>query len=237
MMHAKENAPGQGGDMQQPSKVQRYCSQNLPGSEDISLRQVGDEYRVDSRALAQQLGNKHQSVRELLTNYADDFRELGLLRFQTGVIDGRGQPERYAMLNEDQAYLLLTYSRNTPRVRDLKVRLVKSFRAARQSQDIARTEYLPTYHALHDQIRTLEGESSARFLHMNMNRLINLTTGIKSGRRKAAGLPERSMLVTAQFLASQAIKGAVDRKTAYARAKVALERFGTSLIEGSQDAV
>src|SRR5690554_5909065 len=110
------------------------------------------EPRIDTRVLAEQLELKHRSVFALLSRYKDDFKQLGLMRFQIakppkGTVGGR--PEKYTMLNEDQAYLLLTYSRNTDRVRSLKVKLVKAFSEARKAVEQHQTDYLPTYHALH----------------------------------------------------------------------------------------
>lgn len=93
----------------------------------ISLVVVDQEPRVDSRLIAEQLGVQHQNFRELIQNYQPDFEEFGILRFQTGEIKGRGQPEKYVLLNEDQSYLGLTYTQNTPQARDLKKRLVRSF--------------------------------------------------------------------------------------------------------------
>ncbi len=190
-----------------------------------------DEPRIDSRLLAEHLGNKHQNVRELLSNYSDDFRELGILRFETGEIRGRGQPERFALLNEDQAYLLLAYSRNTPKVRQLKIRLVKAFREARQAQEMHRTDYLPTYAALHDEIQALAaGSANERFVHLNINKLVNKAVGIEAGQRSRLGLPHKSMVTAAQFIASQAMRGAADHKEGYRLAKLALERFNAAAL-------
>ncbi len=144
---------------------------------------------------------------------------------------GPGRPEKYAMLNEDHAYLLLTYSRNTAKVRALKVRLVKAFREARQAPDVTHTEYLPTYHALHDEIRAPVGQSpNERFVHMNVNRLINKAVGIGPGQRGRLGVPRRSILIAPLYVASTAKHGAVDHREGYAHAKYALDRFGVTLL-------
>lgn len=201
----------------------------------ITLSGFAKEPRVDSRLLAKYLGNQHQHVRELLTDYADDFRELGILRFETGEIRGRGQPERYVLLNEDQAYLLLTYSRNTKRARELKVRLVKAFREARQRLDIRNQEYLPTYHELHDEIAHLAGGSShEKFVHMNINRAINKAVGIESGQRCSLSLPRQSAVIVAQAVASRAMLAAHDHRDGYLQAKIVLQRLNTVLIGGAQ---
>lgn len=193
-----------------------YCT-----TVEIDIRR--HEARIDSRPIAQQLGVKHRNTFELLKNYRVDFEQLGILRFQTGEIDGRGQPEKFAMLNEDQCYLLLTYSRNTAKVRALKVKLVQAFREARQARDLTQQEYLPTYHALHDEIHALAaGSEHERHVHMNFNRLLNRTVGVRSGTRSGLPIPKRSLLIVAQMLAAQAMKDASNSRDAYSRAKEAL---------------
>ncbi len=50
----------------------------------LQLHQSRGESRVDSRVLAEHLGNSHQHVRELLESYSNDFGALGVFRFETG---------------------------------------------------------------------------------------------------------------------------------------------------------
>lgn len=100
----------------------------------IVLIQVGDEPRVDSRQLAEQLGTKHKNPMALIERYLTKFEEFGVVPFQTekplaGTAGGR--PERFALLNEDQAFFLLSLSRNTDRVVELKASLIMAFREAR----------------------------------------------------------------------------------------------------------
>jgi len=190
---------------------------------DLSLTTTKGEPRIDSRLLAQHMGVKHRNSFALLKDHRADFEQFGILRFQTEEIDGRGQPEKFALLNEDQSYLLLTYSRNTARVRALKVRLVKAFGEARRARDTRQVEYMPTYHALHDEIAALAaGSERERFIHMNFNRLLNKVAGIDAGQRPHAPLPVQSMLVVAQMMAANALRGASDHHEAYERAKAAL---------------
>ncbi|WP_345797155.1 Rha family transcriptional regulator [Castellaniella sp. MT123] len=206
------------------------------GKDSITLSGTAAEPRIDSRQLAQYLGNQHESVVKLLTAYADDFQELGVFRFQIGkpASAAGGRPERYALLNEDQAYLLLTYSRNTKRVRELKVLLVMAFREARQRVDLHSAEYLPTYHDLHDEIARLARNSgNARFVHLNVNRAINQTVGVESGSRKYLSVARQSILVVAQSIAAQAMAGAHGHHEGYQRAKAALQRLETALIGGA----
>ena len=193
------------------------------------------EPRIDSRLLAQSLGVQHESVAKTLNAYRADFETFGLFRFQIGEVTG-GRPERYAMLNEDQAYLLLTYSRNTARVRELKVKLVKAFGEARKAVTLRTFEYLPTYHSLHDQIGLLAADScNARFIHMNVNKLVNRTAGLESGERGRAAVTTQSLLITAQNIAAKAMSGAKDHHDGYQRAKAALSQLSelTLIDEGA----
>jgi len=109
----------------------------------ISLVVVDQEPRVDSRLIASQLGVEHQNTRELLQQYQTDFEEFGIIRFETGKIEGRGRPEKYALLNEDQSYLLLTYSQNTEQARELKKRLVRAFGEQRRAIALPASPDLP----------------------------------------------------------------------------------------------
>ena len=188
----------------------------------IELMIRKDEARIDTRVLAQHFGRPHQSLFEMVKDYRADFEKLGLLRFQTGKANG-GRPERFALLNEDQAYLLLTYSRNTEKVRSLKLRLVQAFGEARRAAQVRGSEYLPTYHALHDQIHALAGGSqNERFVHMNVNRLVNKVAGIEAGQRSSATIPQQSMMTVAQAVAAQAMCRASDHRTGFQQAKAAL---------------
>lgn len=100
----------------------------------IVLIQSKGELRVDSRLLAEQLGNKHKNSMALIERYFEKFKEFGLLAFETEARPiGRhgGGDVRFALLNEDQAFFLLSLSRNTDRVVELKASLIMAFREAR----------------------------------------------------------------------------------------------------------
>lgn len=190
----------------------------------VILSQIGGEARIDSRLLAVSMDRRHQDLFELVKGHAGAFEELGVIRFQTGKPTGPsgGRPERFALLNEDQAYFLLTLTRNTARTVALKVRLVRAFGEARRAAE-AGTEYLPTYHALHDELHALAaGSANERFAHMNLNKLVNKTVGIGAGERGALRTAPKAMLITAQAVAARAMRGAADHRDGYERAKSAL---------------
>lgn len=192
-------------------------------SDNLQLIQHKDEMLVDSRLIAQHMGIKHKNSIELINKRLHHFERWGKVTFKTEAMPS-GQNEKFALLNEDHAYFLLSLSRNSDIVVDLKAKLITAFREFRLAQDLNKREYLPTYHALHDGIHTLASQSSnERLVHMNFNKLINRTVGIPSGSRDHLNMAQRSMLVVAQAVAVNATTGAADHRDGYAKVKEALK--------------
>ena len=191
--------------------------------ENFELTLVKNERRADTHLLAKHLGNQHKNVFELVKNYKADFEQLGKVTFQTEALPS-GQLEKFALLNEDQAYLLLTYSRNSAKVRALKVKMVKAFAEARRAAEVRQVEYLPTYHQLHDAIKVAaNGSPNERFIHMNANKALNQLAGVESGQRAGAGSLQQSILAVGSALAAQALQNATDGHGLHKRIKAALE--------------
>ncbi|MFC3834766.1 MULTISPECIES: Rha family transcriptional regulator [Deinococcus] len=109
----------------------------------ITVHAIHGEARADSRELARALGNHHENVLSLISDYRADFEALGLLRFETGKTQGRGRPPQYALLSEDQCYFLLTLVRNSETTVPLKRQLVQAFAAYRRQSGVDVPE-LPT---------------------------------------------------------------------------------------------
>ena len=83
-----------------------------------------------SLAIAEGTKNDHASVIKLVRNYQSDLEEFGHVDFKSEMVNrpqGGGTSKEYAILNEQQSTLLLTYMRNSDIVRDFKKRLVKAF--------------------------------------------------------------------------------------------------------------
>ena len=187
------------------AKIIKQTAKCDTGKSGIALIQSKGEARVDSRLLAEQLGNQHESTMKILKAYPADFKAFGILRFEIGEIAGRGQPEQYALLNEDQSYLLLTYSRNNIKVRALKVNLIKAFREARDRASVTEGQYLPLYHAMHDEVsvlamraKALGSDAPERVFHMNANKALNTVMGIASGKRGSLTIEQSLLLTTLQ---------------------------------------
>lgn len=191
----------------------------------VSLVNVDNELRVDSRLLAEKLQNQHRNVIELIERYLAQFARFGVVPFETEKPSSQagGRPERFALLNEDQSYFLLSLARNTDHVVELKANLVAAFSKARQPQG-PEEEYLPTYRALHDTVDALAAESrNKKFVHMNFNKLINSTIGVEAGNRHNLPIPRKALMVVAQAAATHAISTAKDHHDGYQMANNAMQ--------------
>ena len=87
-----------------------------------------------SEVIAEFAGVKHHAVQQLVTKHEADFKEFGVIAFEmrkppAGSKGGR--PETVYHLTEEQATLLMTYLKNTPKVRAFKKKLVRQFYAMR----------------------------------------------------------------------------------------------------------
>lgn len=84
---------------------------------------------TNSDILENRTGIQRKNVLELIRKYEADLNEFGRLRFKTLTFETAGgmQTRQVAILNEQQATLVMTYFRNTDIVRDFKIKLVKTF--------------------------------------------------------------------------------------------------------------
>jgi len=84
--------------------------------QDAIVQLVGKELRTDSRLLSRVLDHRHRTILENIDRYLSELKAFGEIPFQTEVGDVRAQGgrsiTRYALLNEDQCYFLLTLMRN-----------------------------------------------------------------------------------------------------------------------------
>ena len=83
-----------------------------------------------SLAIAEGVGNPHASVIKVIRQNIADFEEFGMIGFEiqpkpTG--QRGGSDTEYAILNEQQSALLLTYFRNNDTVKTFKKALIKAF--------------------------------------------------------------------------------------------------------------
>lgn len=85
-----------------------------------------NEVFTTSKIIAEGTNNKHHSVTAIIQKYERDFDEFGKVRFKMEPLPS-GQSEKVYTLNEEQATLLMTYLRNSEKVRSFKKNLVSQF--------------------------------------------------------------------------------------------------------------
>ncbi|TFD61092.1 hypothetical protein E3T43_01075 [Cryobacterium sp. Hh7] len=81
---------------------------------------------ISSQTIADGSGVQHKNVLELIDTNRSDFEDFGQVAFETRP-GYNNAPVRVALLNEQQATLLMTFQRNTELVRAFKKALVRSF--------------------------------------------------------------------------------------------------------------
>lgn len=92
----------------------------------LDIIDYGGTLVVSSETIAEGSGVEHRAVLQLIGNNAADFEEFGQVAFEMRAGYNNAQV-RVALLNEQQATLLMTYQRNTDKVRAFKKALVKAF--------------------------------------------------------------------------------------------------------------
>ena len=158
---------------------------------DLSLDLIKSEFRVDSRLLAPELNHRHRTILENIDKYRSQFESLGNLPFETEA-GYNNAPVRFALLNEDQCYFLLTLMRNNNHIVAAKLKLVKAFRDARAQlaqRDIARIEGKEARKvettAIKDLVEyaTAKGSNNAQMYYANITKMTNKLLGIECGQR------------------------------------------------------
>lgn len=104
---------------------------NLEKFQFVSVCDDG-EPRASSEVIAKGIGVQHKNLIALLRRHQKRLELFGGIAFQTRMGSplrqgGFGKSTEYAMLNEPQAALLLTLTRNTEKTMDFKTNLVHEF--------------------------------------------------------------------------------------------------------------
>lgn len=84
---------------------------------------------TSTQTIAENTGNEHRAVIQLVRVYVSDLEEFGRVQFEMRPFSTAGgtQTREIAELNEQQATLLLAYMRNSPIARSFKKSLVRAF--------------------------------------------------------------------------------------------------------------
>ncbi len=97
--------------------------------------------------IADSLDKRHTDVLALTHKYESELRNFGVVPFKTELQTrgnrGGSQEAEYAYLNEQQATLLISMMRNSPKVIAFKIALVKAFYEMRQALALQSQTYSP----------------------------------------------------------------------------------------------
>lgn len=129
----------------------------------LQVQEIDGYLLVDSRLIAERLGIQHEVLIRTINKYLTELQGFGVLRFENGKLEpgATGRPQRFCYLNEDQATLLMTMSRNTAQVVQCKMELVAAFKKAKSIINTV----IP---AQNDRIRELELELKIREIDNTM---------------------------------------------------------------------
>jgi phage regulator Rha-like protein len=130
-----------------------------------SLVEVSEDQPVTtSLIIAQVLERPHYGVIQLVRQHEESLNEFGLVKFEIAprksdtlndtfeMCRGAIKPLAVAILNEQQATLLISFMSNTPKVVDFKIRLVKAFYEMRQrlEEEKLKEARLPKFACMQD---------------------------------------------------------------------------------------
>ena len=191
---------------------------------DFSIALIKSEFRVDSRLLAPELNHRHRTILENIDKYRSQFESLGSLPFETEMGIRGGTPVRFALLNEDQCYFLLTLMRNNNHIVAAKLKLVKAFRDARAQlalRDMARIEGKAVRRTETDAIKALveyataKGSSNAKMYYASITKMTNDLLGIESGMRDKLDHKQLQQIKVAETIVEIAIRDGLKAELAY----------------------
>lgn len=150
-------------------------------SDIITIRD--NECFINSEDLSILSENEHRAVRQLIRTYKSDLETFGVLTFEMSKPNSLGgRPKTTYLLNEQQATLLTTFMKNSEKVREFKVKLVKEFFKMREyinSQNIIRAIGIETRKTLTDAIsESGENERMHGRGYSNFTKLVYSLTGL-----------------------------------------------------------
>lgn len=195
---------------------------------------------TNSIIVANGTGNQHKSVSRLIHKHMKRFERWGVVEFSDfkSLNSKRGRPTKVALLNEEQAYFLITLLDNNDTVADFKAELVDQFFKAKkllaekktdtwqlargQGKDMRRelTDVLKEYVELAE---SQGHHGTAKFAYSNFTKLIKKPFGTRDN----AGAAQLVMIATAEHILAVTlqplVKAGKDAKEIYCIAKQKVE--------------
>lgn len=115
-----------------------------------------------SDVIADYAGINYRSVQRMIETHKARLEKFGIMRFEITLSGKAGRPKNVYRLNEEQATLLITFLKNTDRVADFKVELVRQFYAMRSElnrRQVEREQLKPIRREMTDVIQEREPEN------------------------------------------------------------------------------
>ena len=144
-----------------------------------------NEFFINSENLALLSENEHRAVTQLIRNYMSELEYFGVMTFEMSKPNELGgRPKKVYFLNEHQATLLVTFMKNSEKVKQFKIKLVDEFFKMREfinSKKITRAIGKETRKTLTDAINDSgENERMHGRGYSNYTRLVYSLTGLTS---------------------------------------------------------
>ena len=127
----------------------------------LEPNKIDSEPFTTSDVIAEFAGVNHHAIQQMISKYEKDLCEFGKVAFEMRPLPESRTKQSILVyhLNEQQATLLMTYLKNTERVRAFKKELVRQFYAMRQEllkRQTGRAELKPIRRELTDMIKDRE---------------------------------------------------------------------------------
>lgn len=167
-----------------------------------------------SDVVASFAGVQHHAIQQILSKHESDFKEFGTVAFEMRVCSHRtgASSQKIYRLNEEQATLLVTYLKNTERVRAFKKELVHQFYAMRaelMKRQMRRAELKPIRRELTDVIK--EADTSKWAFKKYTDLAYKAAVGKNAAQlRKERSAPQKAHAV--DYLTSEEIESVTKRE-------------------------
>jgi len=121
------------------------------------VNNIDGELLVSSLVIAENIEYEHRAILQLIRQNLKDFQEFGRVAFEIApsknndtnsafeMRKSKGRATEYALLNENQSTLLITYLRNSELVKRFKINLVKAFSLMKQKLQASKFDIPQTY--------------------------------------------------------------------------------------------
>ena len=139
-----------------------------------------------SKVISECTGIRHDKIKSALFKHKTMVETFGILTPYEVVIQGRGQPEKFFRLNEQQATFLITLLKNTEPVIKFKADLVRQFYQMKEElfkRQIERASMKPVHKDLSETIKQIPEHPSSKFDYSKYNNLAYMVIFDKSAKK------------------------------------------------------